>query len=128
MAAPKSTIPHTGTWSLTAPMNDARVEDFTAVLLPARRVLVAGARQSSTTSRKRACNSHFRRIRVHISFCHATNFAMADSGCACSERLWSEAGVGCRSCERAPTDGARADDVTRYPRRTRAGRDGEGAA
>ena len=49
--------PHTGTWSLTAPMNDARVEDFTAVLLPGRRVLVAGARQRSTTSRERACNS-----------------------------------------------------------------------
>src|SRR5712691_12226333 len=47
--------PGTATWSLTAPMNDARVEDFTAVLLPGRRVLVAGARQRSTTSRKRAC-------------------------------------------------------------------------
>jgi Kelch motif len=34
--------PRTNTWSLTGSMNDARVEDFVAVLLPGRKVLVAG--------------------------------------------------------------------------------------
>ena len=34
--------PRTDTWSLAAPMNDARFEDFIAVLLPGHRVLVAG--------------------------------------------------------------------------------------
>ena len=34
--------PRTDTWSSTASMNNARVEDFPAVLLPGRKVLVAG--------------------------------------------------------------------------------------
>jgi hypothetical protein len=34
--------PITATWSLTAPMTDARAEDFVAVLLPGRKVMVAG--------------------------------------------------------------------------------------
>ena len=34
--------PATATWSLTAPMIDARAEDFVAVLLPGCKVLVAG--------------------------------------------------------------------------------------
>ena len=34
--------PRTDTWSFTASMNNARVEDFPAVLLPGRKVLVAG--------------------------------------------------------------------------------------
>jgi len=38
--------PGTATWSLTAPMTDARAEDFTAVLLPGRKVLVAGGTAS----------------------------------------------------------------------------------
>jgi hypothetical protein len=45
--------PRTNTWSLIAAhMHDARVEDFVAVLLPGRKVLVAGgtAAESSRTS------------------------------------------------------------------------------
>jgi hypothetical protein len=34
--------PRTKTWTLTGSMNDARFEDFVAVLLPGRKVLVAG--------------------------------------------------------------------------------------
>src|SRR6516225_301834 len=34
--------PSTDTWSFTAPMSGPRFEDFTAVLLPGRKVLVAG--------------------------------------------------------------------------------------
>src|SRR5438477_5942241 len=58
----------------------------------------------------------------------ATSLAISDSRRARSEWLRSEACASCRSCERAPADGAGAADVARHPRRTRVGRDGEGAA
>jgi hypothetical protein len=42
--------PRTNTWSLTGSMNDARFEDFVAVLLPGRKVLVAGESNGSLKS------------------------------------------------------------------------------
>ena len=49
--------PRTNTWSLiAAPMHDARVEDFVAVLLPGRKVLVAGG-FSGVTSISRILSS-----------------------------------------------------------------------
>jgi hypothetical protein len=42
--------PRTGKWSFTAPMNEPRFEDFTAVLLPGRKVLVAGGSNGSLKS------------------------------------------------------------------------------
>jgi len=42
--------PRANTWSLTQPMNDARFEDFVAVWLPGRKVLVAGGSNGSLKS------------------------------------------------------------------------------
>jgi N-acetylneuraminic acid mutarotase len=42
--------PRANTWSLTEPMNVARFEDFVAVLLPGRKVLVAGGSNGSLKS------------------------------------------------------------------------------
>jgi len=42
--------PRANTWSLTQPMNVARFEDFVAVLLPGREVLVAGGSNGSATN------------------------------------------------------------------------------
>lgn len=42
--------PRTNTWSLTGSMNVARFEDFVAVLLPGRKVLVAGGSNGSLKS------------------------------------------------------------------------------
>jgi len=42
--------PRTNTWTLTGSMNDARFEDFVAVLLPGRKVLVAGGSNGSLRS------------------------------------------------------------------------------
>ena len=42
--------PRANTWSLTQPMNVARFEDFVAVLLPGRKVLVAGGSNGSLNS------------------------------------------------------------------------------
>jgi N-acetylneuraminic acid mutarotase len=46
--------PRTNKWSLTGPLNVARVEDFAAVLLPGRKVLVAGGTASDGTALKSA--------------------------------------------------------------------------
>src|SRR5215469_5530163 len=42
--------PGSNTWSFTAPMSEPRFEDFTAVLLPGRKVLVAGGSNGSLSS------------------------------------------------------------------------------